>query len=75
MQVGPPNAEERYEILVIHTSRATLDSDVDLHALSNDTISNFYTGADIEAVVREACLFALRESLTSNCVVNLYFNS
>ena len=70
--VAPPNEEERHQILLIHTESIKLESDVDLVYISKNDVSSNYTGADIEAAVREACLFALRESMDCDSVVRIH---
>ena len=55
----PPNEAERLEIFKIYTKRMKISEDVDLQQLAK--ITNWYTGADIKSVCREAALFAIRE--------------
>ncbi len=57
--VPPPNKEDRYSILKIHTANVPLDEDVSLYEIAEAT--EFYSGADLKALVREAALTALRE--------------
>ncbi len=59
--VPPPDYKARLEIFRIHTRKMPLASDVDLEELAKKTEG--YTGADIEAVCREAALIALREAI------------
>ena len=59
--VPPPDEKSRLDILRIHTRKMPLASDVDLEELAKKTEG--YTGADIEAVCREAALIALREAI------------
>jgi transitional endoplasmic reticulum ATPase len=59
--VPPPDKRARLQILKIHTRRTPLARDVDLEKLAEMTEG--YTGADLEALVREAVLIALREKL------------
>ncbi|BAN90334.1 cell division protein CDC48 [Aeropyrum camini SY1 = JCM 12091] len=59
--VPPPDKEARKEIFRIHTKKVPLADDVDLDRLAEMTEG--YTGADIEAVVREAVMAKLREKL------------
>ncbi|HIQ10633.1 MAG TPA: AAA family ATPase, partial [Pyrodictium sp.] len=47
----------------IHTRNMPLADNVDLEHLA--TITEGYTGADLEALVREAALLALREDINS----------
>jgi len=59
--VPPPDKEARKQIFKIHTRKVPLAPDVDLDKLAEMTEG--YTGADIEAVVREAVMIKLREKL------------
>ena len=61
--VPPPDKRARLEILRIHTRNMPLADNVDLEHLA--TITEGYTGADLEALVREAALLALREDINS----------
>ncbi|MFD1564116.1 CDC48 family AAA ATPase [Haloarchaeobius amylolyticus] len=57
--VGEPDKAARREIFAIHTADRPLADDVDLDALAAET--DGYTGADIEAVCREAATIAVRD--------------
>ena len=57
--VSPPNKEARVEIFKVHTKEVPLAKEVSLANLAKDTEG--YSGADIEAVVREAAMIVLRE--------------
>ncbi len=57
--VPPPDMKARLEILRIHTRKTPLAEDVDLEVIAQKTEG--YSGADLEALVREAALLALRE--------------
>jgi transitional endoplasmic reticulum ATPase len=59
--VPPPDVKARIEIFKVHTKRIKLSSDVNLEELAKKTEG--YTGADIAAVVREAAMLALRETI------------
>ncbi len=59
--VPPPDEKARYEIFKVHTRKVPLADDVDLKELAKRTEG--YTGADIAAVVKEAAMLALRESI------------
>jgi len=59
--VGAPSKEERLEILKIHTKPMPLAKDVDLNKIAEKTEG--YTGADIEAVCREAGILTLRNNV------------
>ena len=58
--VSPPDEVGRLEIFKIHTKNMPLAKDVNLEKLAE--ISKGYTGADIEAVCREAAMVAAREN-------------
>ena len=59
IEVQNPDAEARHEILQVHTERTPLGDDVDLVELAAETEG--YSGAEIEALVREASMRAIRE--------------
>ncbi len=71
--VPPPDARGRYQIFQIHTREMPLADDVDLRKLAEMTEG--YTGADIEAVCREAALTAAREDLNVEKVSMRHFLS
>ena len=56
--VPAPDEKARLEILEVHTRRVPLASDVNLRELAKRTEG--YSGADLEALVREAALLAMR---------------
>ncbi|MGC9106221.1 MAG: AAA family ATPase, partial [Thermoprotei archaeon] len=56
--VPPPDKRARLEILKVHTRNVPLAQDVNLEALAEKTEG--YTGADLEALVREATMLVLR---------------
>jgi len=58
--IGAPEEESRLQILKIHTKKMPLAKNVKLGDIAKKTMG--YTGADIEAFVREAALIALRKS-------------
>ncbi|MBI5388914.1 CDC48 family AAA ATPase [Candidatus Woesearchaeota archaeon] len=58
LKILPPGEEGRKEILQIHTRGMPLAKDVDLAALAAKTIG--FTGADLEALCKEAGLKALK---------------
>ncbi|AWR97163.1 CDC48 family AAA ATPase [Acidianus sulfidivorans JP7] len=58
--VPPPDKQARLEILKVHTKNVPLDVDVNLDIIAEKTEG--YTGADLEAVVREATMLMLREA-------------
>ncbi len=69
--VPPPDLKARYEILKIHTRKVPLAEDVDLMELAKRTEG--YSGADLEALVREAVMLALREELRPRPISMKYF--
>jgi transitional endoplasmic reticulum ATPase len=56
--VPPPDKKARLEILKVHTRNVPLAEDVVLEELAEKTEG--YTGADLEALVREASMLVLR---------------
>ncbi len=60
--VPAPDEKARLEIFKVHTRRVPLAEDVDLAELAKKTEG--YSGADIEALVREAALIALRRAVS-----------
>ncbi len=69
--VPTPDEKSRMEILKIHTKAMPLAKDVDLKHLARHTDN--YTGADIEALCREAAMIVLREDLDSKKVASEHF--
>ncbi len=59
--VQVPDKDARLKILQIHTKNIPLGKDVDLEQLAEKTKD--YTGADLEALCREAAMLVLRKSL------------
>jgi transitional endoplasmic reticulum ATPase len=57
--IRPPNQEARKEIFKIHLQGKPLAPEVNLDTLAEKT--GDYTGADIEAICREASMLAIRE--------------
>ncbi len=66
-----PDKKARLEILKVHTRNMPLAKDVDLDKLSS--MCEGYTGADIEALCREAAIMALRENLGAKEVRSKHF--
>ncbi len=56
-----PNKEGRHEILQIHTRDMPLAEDVELNSLADNT--DGFVGADLQALVKEAAMRALRRLL------------
>ncbi len=64
--VPPPDRKARLEILRVHLRRVPLAEDVDIERISD--ITDGFSGADIEALVREAALNALRRDINTSLV-------
>jgi transitional endoplasmic reticulum ATPase len=58
IEIGVPNRNDRKVILQIHTRNMPLAKDVSIEELAN--ITHGYTGADLNALVREAAMATLR---------------
>jgi transitional endoplasmic reticulum ATPase len=71
LYVPPPDKAARLAIFQIHTREMPLDEDVDLDILAS--VTEGYTGADIEAVVREAAMLAARENINAQKVSMRHF--
>jgi transitional endoplasmic reticulum ATPase len=69
--LNAPDEKGRKMVLDIHTKKMPLDKDVNLVSLSKDT--DGYSGADLEALAREAALIALRESKDAKIVKKKHF--
>ncbi|ONI81742.1 ATPase [Saccharothrix sp. ALI-22-I] len=68
--VPPPDAEARAEILRASSRNTPLGSDVDLGALAEEL--DGYSAADCAALIREAALTAMRESLAASEVTGAH---
>ncbi|MBW9223048.1 CDC48 family AAA ATPase [Methanothermococcus sp. SCGC AD-155-E23] len=66
-----PDKKARLEIFKVHTKKMPLAEDVDLEKLAEKTEG--YTGADIEAICREAAMIALRENINADKVEMRHF--
>ncbi len=69
--VPAPDLKAREEILKVHTRNMPLSKDVNLKELAKKT--DGYSGADLEALVREAGLFALRRDMKAKQVTKKDF--
>ncbi len=58
--IEPPNEEARLKILKVHTRKMPVAEDVSLEDIAMRT--EFYTGADLENLCREAGMAAIREN-------------
>ena len=72
LMVPPPDRVARLAILKVHTKNVPLEG-VDLEALAVKLEG--YVGADIEAVVREAALAAMREDAGAKSVLFCHFET
>ncbi len=70
--VNAPDEKARLNVFNIHTKNMPLAKEVKLEALSK--VTDGYTGADIEGLVREAAMIALREDITSTEVKKKHFD-
>jgi len=70
--VNAPEEEGRKIILEIHTKKMPLAKNVRINEIARKTIG--YTGADLEALVREAAMLALREEMNSKEVKKKHFD-
>src|SRR5918994_364174 len=61
IEIGLPDAEARLHILGIHTREMPTDPDLDLDQIADLTGS--YSGADLEALCREAALVCMRRTI------------
>ncbi len=71
--VPAPDEKARLEVFKIYTKAMPLDKPVSLPALAKATEG--FTGADIEALVREAGLNALREDMKAKAVAKKHFDA
>jgi len=69
--IRTPDKKARLQIFKIHTKSMPLDKDVDLENLSE--VCENYSGADIEALCREAAMLAIRENADAKKVKNVHF--
>lgn len=71
VKVMPPTKEERLAILKVHTKNMPLAKEISLTTLSDKTEG--FTGADIEAICREAGMLALRDDIEAKEVKKKHF--
>jgi SpoVK/Ycf46/Vps4 family AAA+-type ATPase len=69
--IPPPDEKARLEILKVHTRKVPLAKDVNLEELAKRTEG--YSGADLEALVKEAAMNALREDIKAKEVKAKHF--
>jgi len=70
--VSVPNKAGRLQILKIHTKNMPLDKSVKIEKIAEETEG--YTGADIEALAREAAMLALRKDINTKKVMKKHFD-
>jgi len=70
--VPSPDEPARLEIFKVHTKKMPLGKDVNLKKLAGETEG--YSGADIEALVREAGLNSLRQDMAAKYVSKKHFS-
>lgn len=61
IEIGVPDAEERQEILEIHTRNMPIEEDVDLKKLASTT--HGFVGADLESLCKESAMRVVRRIL------------
>jgi len=61
IELGIPDRDGRYEILLIHTRGMPIDEDVNLNRLAD--LTHGFVGADISALVKESAMQSLRRVL------------
>lgn len=72
VKVPIPDLEARKEIFRIHLEGTPLEEGVDIEELAE--ITDGFTGSDIESVVREASMLAMRDYMSKNKLENLEKN-
>lgn len=71
ISITAPDKTEREAIFKVHTKNMPLTKDINVEKLAEKTVG--YSGADIEAVCREAGMLALRESIGAKEVKKKHF--
>eukprot|EP00249_Psilotum_nudum_P013911 c24580_g1_i2 orf=49-387(+) len=71
LYVPPPDYEGRLEILHVHTQCMKLGDDVNLTEIASDT--EYFTGAELAGICREAAMLALRENISADTVFMHHF--
>ena len=61
IEIGVPDADERQEILEIHTRNMPIEEDVDLKKLASST--HGFVGADLESLCKESAMRVVRRIL------------
>jgi transitional endoplasmic reticulum ATPase len=70
--IRSPDKKARLQIFKIHTKSMPIDKDVNLEELSE--LCENYSGADIEALCREAAMLAIREDAEAKKVKKAHFD-
>ena len=70
--IPAPDKEARLEIFGIHTKNMPLDKDVNIKHLAG--ITENYSGADIEALCREAAMLSIRENEKATKIKKVHFD-
>ncbi|KAJ7529964.1 hypothetical protein O6H91_15G072500 [Diphasiastrum complanatum] len=73
LYVPPPDLEGRLEVLKVHTRNMTLGDEVDLTQVALKT--EYFTGAELAGLCREAAIAALRENLHAKTVQKQHFDA
>ncbi|MFV0519105.1 MAG: ATP-dependent zinc metalloprotease FtsH [Lachnospirales bacterium] len=71
--INPPDIKGRLEMLYLHSNNKKLSDDVDFKLIAQQTVG--FTGADIENLLNEAAILAVRKDLESfdmECVREAY---
>jgi len=71
IQTPPPDLASRVEILSIHTKDMPLTKDVNLDDIAK--LCENYSGADLEALCREAAMVAVRENVDTEQIEKRHF--
>jgi transitional endoplasmic reticulum ATPase len=70
--IPPPDLESRFQILKVHTRKMPLANDINLKEIA--TLTEGYTGADLEALCKEAGMSAIREGTKPLIVKRKHFD-
>ncbi|GFP99140.1 cell division control protein 48 homolog b [Phtheirospermum japonicum] len=73
LYVPPPDLEARYDIPRVHTRRMKVDNNINLRQISQE--KEFFTGAELQGLCKEAGIVALREGITASVVCNRHFEA
>ncbi len=71
IHIGIPDRDTRLQIFKIHTAKMPIANDINFEDLAKKT--DGYSGADIEAMCREAGMIALRENIEASKVTRQHF--